>query len=315
MFFNKLAVIRDHFSLTFAPQILKAYNLHTKNLNLKTKNKIMKKLLFGTFAIMFALCSLQSTAQMKKGAYVGISIGYNAAAGAANVENFQSVTQTGTTTREIENIKFSFGKGINAGVNVGYMFNEHIGLDLGIQYLVGSKTKATSKDFGGDINTRTISAKMLQVKPSLVLATTMKNITPYAKLGLVLGSGKVTGVVEDISGSYVVQETSELKKGLAIGFNAALGINFPMSKNLTFSAEINTVNMQYSPKKGSITKYTENGVDELPSLSVNDREIEFVKKAVFNYTSPASPNAPRQQAAVALPFGSIGVNVGVKYSF
>jgi hypothetical protein len=275
----------------------------------------MKKLLFGTIVTMFTLSSLQSAAQMKKGAYVGVNVGYNAAAGAANLENFQNVTQTSLTSRETENIKFSLGKGIAAGINVGYMFNENIGLDLGVQYLLGSKTKATDKDFSGDFSTQTISSKMIQVKPSLVIATTMKNVTPYAKLGLVLGSGKVTNEFEGKSGSFTTTQTAELKKGLAIGFNAAIGINFPMSKNLTFSAEINTVNMQYSPKKGTTTKYAVNGADKLSTLSISEKEVEFVKKEVRNFTTPTVTTSPTQQAAIALPFGSIGINVGVKYSF
>jgi opacity protein-like surface antigen len=275
----------------------------------------MKKILFGTIVTMFTLSSLQSTAQIKKGAYVGVNVGYNAAAGAVSVENFQNTTQTGTTTSETENIKLSLGKGVNAGINVGYMFNENIGLDLGVQYLIGGKTTATDKSLNGDVSTLNMSSKMLQVKPSLVIATTMKNITPYAKLGLVLGSGKVTSKYEDKSGSFTSIQTTELKKGLAIGFNAAIGVNFPVSKNLTFSAEINSVNMQYSPKKGTVTEYTVNGADKLSTLSIRDKETEFVKKETRNFATPTVTTSPRQQAAIALPFGSIGINVGVKYSF
>ncbi len=275
----------------------------------------MKKLLFGTIVTMFTLSSLQSTAQMKKGAYVGVNVGYNAAAGAANVENFQNTTQTGVTTSETENIKLSLGKGLNAGINVGYMFNENIGIELGAQYLIGSKTTATDKSLNGDVSTLEMSSKMIQLKPSLVIATTMKNVTPYAKLGLLLGTGKVTSDFEDKSGTFTTTQTTELKKGLAIGFNAAIGVNFPMSKNLTFSAEINSVNLQYSPKKGTVTEYTVNGADKLSTLSVSQKETEFVKKETRNFTSPTVTTSPRQQAAIALPFGSIGINLGVKYNF
>jgi opacity protein-like surface antigen len=277
--------------------------------------KNMKKLLFGTIVTMFTISSLQSTAQMKKGAYVGVNVGYNAAAGAANFEDFQNITQTATTTSETENIKLSLGKGISAGINVGYMFNENIGLELGVQYLLGGKTKASDKELDGDYTTNTLSSKIIQFKPSVVIATNMKNFTPYAKFGAVIGSGKVLSEFEDKSGTFIDIANTEFKKGLAIGFNAAIGVNFPINKNLSFSAEVNTVNMQYSPKKASITKYTENGVDKLSTLSVSQKEIEFEKKLTRNFTTPTPTTSPRQQAAISMPFGSIGINVGVKYSF
>ena len=54
----------------------------------------MKKLLFGTFVIVFTLSSVLVNAQAKKGAYVGVNVGYNAAGGAANLQSLQNFTQT-----------------------------------------------------------------------------------------------------------------------------------------------------------------------------------------------------------------------------
>jgi opacity protein-like surface antigen len=279
----------------------------------------MKKLLFGTIVTMFTLSSLQSTAQMKKGAYVALNVGYNAAAGASNMEGVVNSSRT-NTLRESENIKFSFGKGVNAGLSFGYMFNENIGAELGVQYLIGGKTKYTqtsiSSGFGSSTTTGDVSAKMVQIKPSIVLATSMKNITPYAKLGMVIGSGKITSNQnETYVPSFTTAQTTELKGGMALGFTAAMGINFAVSNNLSISGEVNMVNMQYSPKKGTVTKYTENGVDELPSWTVSEKEFEFVKKYSYNPSSPTPTTSPSQTAAIATPFGSIGVNIGMKYNF
>lgn len=275
----------------------------------------MKKLLFGTFVIVFTLSSVLVNAQAKKGAYVGVNVGYNAAGGAANLQSLQNFTQTASSIYETENIKMSFGKGVSAGVNLGYMFNENLGFDLGINYLVGGKTNATSKQINGDYDKSTVSAKMIQIKPSVVLATKIKNVMPYAKLGLVLGSAKVTEAGENKSASTIISQKIELKNGLAIGFNAAMGVNIPMNKKLTFSAEVNTINMQYSPKKGTQTEYKVNGADKLSTLSIYQKEVKYVKKEVNNYSIPPVTTTPNELAAIALPFGSIGVNIGVKYSF
>ncbi len=275
----------------------------------------MKKLLFGTIVTMFTLSALTSNAQMKQGAYVGVNIGYSAAAGVANFGGLQNETQISTTSFTVENFKFSLGKGVNAGINLGYMFNENIGFELGAQYLIGGKTTASEKQLNGNYQTTAFSSKMIQLKPTIVLATSMKNITPYAKFGMVIGSGKVLINREEKSGSDLDVENFEFSKGMSIGFNAAIGVSFPINNNLSFSADINTINMQYSPKKGTMIKYTENGIDKLASRSVRDKEIEFVKTKTYNSLTPSSSTLPTQTESVSLPFGSIGINIGVKYSF
>ncbi len=281
----------------------------------------MKKILFGTIVTMFTLTSLQSTAQMKKGAYVGLNAGYGAAAGAANVLNIENSSNT-STIDETEAIKFSFGKGVNAGLSFGYMFNENIGAELGVQYLIGGKTKYTetnaSGGFGSSTFTGDVSAKMVQIKPTIVLATSMKNMTPYAKLGMVIGSGKITQNNQSTStgggATFTTAQKAELKGGMAIGFTAGMGLNFSVNDKLSINGEVNMVNMQYSPKKGTVIAYSENGVDKLSTLSVRDREIEFSKKVTT--TSTPRPNTlPSQETSIAMPFGSIGINVGVKYNF
>jgi opacity protein-like surface antigen len=284
----------------------------------KTKKKKMKKLLLGTIVTMFTLSSMQSTAQMKKGAYVGVNVGYSAAAGAANLEDLFNSSNP-TTSNDYENIKFSFGKGVNAGLSFGYMFNENIGAELGVQYLIGDKTKYSRAINSGFIIFNTsgdMSAKMIQIKPSIVLATTIKNTTPYAKFGMVIGSGKITSNANTpLSPNISYAETRELKGGMAVGFTAAMGLNFSVSKNLFISGELNMINMQYSPKKSILTKYTENGVDRLSSLPVSAKEVEFVKKYSYNYLTPTVTTSPSQSPSYTTPFGSIGINLGLKYNF
>jgi opacity protein-like surface antigen len=278
----------------------------------------MKKLLFGTIVTMFTFSSFQANAQMKKGAYVGVNVGYaTSSAGATNVLNVQNSSNT-TTVDEVEAIKFSFGKGANAGLSFGYMFNENIGAELGIQYLMGGKTKytnTTTSTFVNSTNNGEVAAKMVQIKPTIVLATSMKNITPYAKIGMVIGSGKITEKNNSTFGTTTPSTSNrkiEYKGGTALGFTAAVGLNFSVSKSLSLSGELNMVNMQYSPKKGTITEYFENGVDKLSTLSVSNKETEYSNKV---NDTPTPSTVPSKGTTITMPFGSIGINVGVKYNF
>ena len=279
----------------------------------------MKKILSITIVTMFVLSANHSNAQMKKGAYVGLNFGYNAPAGAGNFDAISVVNSTSTNTSySIENIKFSFGKGVSTGLAFGYMFNENIGAELGVQYLLGGKTKYTQTFTftNTSITTGDISAKMFQIKPSIVLATTIKKTTPYAKFGMVIGSGKILSNEKSIRNlNNTTEETVEFKGGISLGYSAAVGLNFPINKNIAINSEINMVNMQYSPKKAILTKATSNGVDQLPSYNTSQKEIDFVKKLVINGSAPAPTNIPAQQPAFASAFGSIGISVGLKYSF
>jgi outer membrane protein W len=269
----------------------------------------MKKIMLGAVVTMFTLSSLQLTAQIKKGAYVGVNVGYNA--GAAVQGGLENRTSTGTTTvREL--VKFSYGKGINAGLNLGYMVNENIGFELGLGYLIGGKTKATEKYTGGQTDFST-SAAAIQIKPTIVLATTIDKVSPYAKFGLVIGSTTIKSTSEDKYGSNIDITKTTTKGGMAIGFNSAMGILFPVNSKLSISAEVNMINMQYSPKKSSVTLYTENGVDKLNTWTIRDKETEFVK----SITAPTTGGSgvPTQSLSTPVAFGSIGINVGIKYSF
>ncbi len=276
----------------------------------------MKKILFSVIVTMFTLNTLQLNAQVKKGAYASIHVGYSLAAGSSNVLGLSNTTST-NTTQDMEQIKFSFGKGANAGLAFGYMFNEHIGAELGVQYLIGGKTKAKDTDNSTAFpytQTGDVSAKMVQINPSLVLATTINKMSPYAKFGVVIGSGKITVNSNNVYPSNNNSNKIEMKGGTAIGFSAAMGLNIPINANLSFSGELNMINMQYAPTKASTTMYTVNGVDKLSTLSVRDKETEYLK-VVTTSSTPRPNTLPRQENLIAMPFGSIGINVGVKYNF
>lgn len=276
----------------------------------------MKKLSLIILTSIFAICTLQTKAQLKKGAFVSFNVGYNAAAAVSNPLNLTNTTQTGPSAYEETQINFSLGKGVNTGLNIGYMVNEHIGFELGVNYLIGAKTKSTEKYTNGDYSNNDVSSKMIQIKPTIILATSMKKFTPYAKFGITIGSGKITANNDTKNGSTTFSRTLLLNKGIGIGFNGAVGILFPINKNLSFSTELATTNMQYSPKKGLITKSSVNGVDNLAGFSVYNKETDYVKKITYN-SGGSFPNSgvPRQELAIAMPFSSIGINIGLKYSF
>lgn len=268
------------------------------------------------FSILFAL---NANAQSDKGFYASINSGYNL--GTGNVDYYQAMivgmvnfNETSATMSTTEMIKANLGKGLNAGVNFGYMFNKNIGFELGGNYLFGGKIKASTKSYTGDYSNSEISTKMIQIKPTLVFRSGYDKLNPYAKVGLVIGTGKITNYRDQKSGIDFSTQTLELDGGIPVGFHASIGTLYKLNEKLSLFGELNLVSLHYAPKKGHITEATENGVDQLPTMTVEQKEIEFIE--TFTDTgAPSNPNEPSKNPLIDFSFSSFGLNIGLQYKF
>ena len=261
---------------------------------------------------MVFVISLFANNLFAQGAYVNINTGYGFNMSSQNLDDFSNITEgSNSTTREQVNV--SLGKGLNLGGAFGYMFNENIGAELGISYLLGGKSKAKYTYTGGTED-YTVSSKMLRIIPSLVIASGFENINPYAKFGFVIGSGSIKYEYNGDDGVIWVKK-EKLNGGLAFGLNAGVGALFNLSDNMSFFGELNMVNLSYAPTKGEITEATYNGKDKLPNMTTREKETKFVNSYTYNYQSPPPDSQPRERLKQKFPFGSFGLNFGLRIGF
>ena len=281
----------------------------------------MKKLI-GTIALL--AMSMTSMNAQENGLYLSLNGGYNFAAGTekGTVSNVTSVSTSSSNVTTSENIALSYGKGLNVGGAIGYMFNKNVGAELAFDYLIGGKTsgnETTTSAGGVDKTDIDFSAKMLQIVPSLVIAAGMEGINPYAKFGLVIGSSKLTENTTDVDTSGGTTDTTEFTKetetNTGFGFKGAVGAMFTVNPNISIFAELTSVNMSQSLKSSSITKATVNGVDVLAGGTIFQKETVYEDTLTTTSPTPATPNAPRKAVTTTVPFSSFGINVGLKYSF
>ena len=246
-------------------------------------------------------------------AYVSINTGYGVNMSSQNLDYFDLYNRTSTTTSSTrEQVYVSLGKGINFGGAFGYTFNENIGAELGISYLLGGKSTAKYVYEDGTTD-YTLSSNMLRINPSLVISSGLDGVNPYAKFGLVIGTGSVNYEYEDNDFGDIYKEKLKMDGGLAMGLNAAIGANFTLTDNMSLFGEINMINMSYAPTRGEVTEATENGADELPDMTTSEKEIEFVDKVNYNNSPPESQ--PSKELKQKLPFGSFGLNFGLRIVF
>ncbi len=286
------------------------------------------------------------------GVIINVGLGYGLGLGSQNVTNFTDKTYSmidtstatpllpSTFTNTEDQINVSLGKGLCINGSLGYMINGNLGFEVGMSYLIGAKITATKTStnttyitdlsVSKDEDTYTYQAKMFRLNPTVIIASGMEGINPYAKFGMTLGFGSFTAE-QSKNNTTTMKRTSlgkadtvitsntsaknELSGGMAIGFNATLGCAFTVSENISIFAEINMVNMSYSPDKNELTEYTVNGVNQLPNMTVSQKQINYYETLVTSNATIYPTTEPSQALKQSLNFGSIGLNIGMKINF
>jgi opacity protein-like surface antigen len=276
----------------------------------------MKKFIkLSSIAILSLLSNTLTAQQNEGGFYVSLATGYAFGSSTGESIPIQNSTETSEDVSKNEVVSYSLGKGINFGGTIGYMFDKNIGAEVGINYLKGAKTVGLDTRLNGERVENSIAATMLQINPKLVLALDYEKINPYAKFGLIVGISPSVETTEDkteITDELPVKNLSvrEFYGGQAFGFNAALGLMINLNANFGLFGELNLNNLSYSPSDSTLRKSTIDGIDNLPNLTENEKNFKYLKE----YTS-STTDETNILPKFTLPFGSIALNIGAKYSF
>jgi hypothetical protein len=109
-------------------------------------------------------------------------------------------------------------------------------------------------------------------------------------------------------------ETTKFSGGLALGYSGGLGVNYTLNDKIGLFAELNFTNMVYAPTKGELTKSTKNGINQLPSLTISQKEFEYLENFTINGPNPPL-NQPRKVTKFSVPMNTFGINIGIQYGF
>ncbi|MDI3544986.1 MAG: hypothetical protein PWP68_403 [Rikenellaceae bacterium] len=284
---------------------------------MKKLNVVAKKV---ALLMIISLFSIAAYSQF----YINVGGGYNLGIATQSLlANYEGTNDI----EKIENVKVSLGKGLNFGLNLGYMFNGNIGIDLQCSYLLGDEATGESKDYYTFMNTNyydyeknSIKSQMFRVNPSIIIASGFDKLDPYARFGVILGFGSITfnRLYEEYENNQLEHKKIEKWKmdgGIAFGISSALGLMYHISNLISVYGELDLVGMSYAPKKGVMTEYTINGADQLPELTTDDKEIDFVDDITYDYDNPPSSAEPSKELKFYFPYSSIGLNIGVRFSF
>jgi hypothetical protein len=202
------------------------------------------------------------------------------------------------------------GDGMPFTVAAGYYLGENFGVELGVDYFLAFSHK-TVDTYPDETYTTKRSGSMLSLVPALVMRFTVDKIKPYARLGIIIGvlnSGK--DKISDIYSHGDYEKTDKVYGGIAIGAQAALGIEYPLSKLLSLFGEVNLNGISWAPTKGKVTKATDNGVDMLSTMTTKEKTWVYVKK--LDETENIPDSDPDKYSTVNYSESNVGLIVGVK---
>ncbi len=275
------------------------------------------KLYFGT-VLLFVLLSTQLYSQ---GIYLNFGSGYSLCAAPKLTQDKNHISNSDgvylTDDYKLVKGSGSFGKGIQVNASIGYMFNSNIGAELGIGYLIGSKTtdtyKYTYQSTFSEIKS-SMSGNMIRLSPALKITKTFGNIKPYMRTGLVIGvAPKLTEKHKSEMSTFaysIIETQTEYTGGIALGFSGSLGADYSITDKIGIFAEFSVINQSWAPKKSKYTKYLDNGTDQLPVMNTSAKETEYFESFYTDIQNP-DHSSPLKQLKQYYPFSSVGLNFGL----
>lgn len=268
--------------------------------------------------------------------YVGLYGGYafpfisqRAGSNSAETERDYSMGTSATTgSYKLESVYANFGSGMNAGLKAGFVWKSGIGFELGYAQFFTPECKYTYDDkyYFDDVLQHSgygeyiYHTKLSTLSTGVVYTMPTSKFAPYVRAGLLVGFSKMS---IDLNSSYYNVNSSSNKYEMSIDYTgkpgiggyASIGLKYKIAPALSMYAEVNMNAITFTPQKGEVTKYMQNGVDLLPQRTTSEKEVEFVDEISETYPYTPNDNEPNQSLKQRYSFSSMGINVGLVYVF
>lgn len=221
--------------------------------------------------------------------------------------------------------RISLGTGINFGIHGAYLIKGVFGPELGVNYQESnnyvSKYDMTFFSSESVHATSELSATSLQgfvgarYQSKYVL---IKKIQPFASAGLLLGIGTRHKEVyheehymnpgPGPATTSIIEQQLDYTGGTAYGIYFRSGFVFPINNRLLLQAHFSYNGLSWAPQRAKYSRYVVDGVDQLPFMDKQDKEVEFVESYD---TSQHSPDKPDQTLKFNLPYSGLGGGIRV----
>jgi len=267
--------------------------------------------------------------------------------GEANKTAFNDADVTGRTSIRpstdividddgVESVKSLFGtlgSGTRFNFLIGYMLNNYLGIELGVNYNKGEEKLLGRYDGPDDLGIDTFSEEFgqlsfLDLAPTIVLSPGFSKLNPYTRVGLsipVTGKYEVRTSVDKTNivglADIFAKGKAEIKGKFSLGFIGALGATYPLTSYLNIFGEAEFKSLHTNGKTVTITEFETKSVFLGQTTLVDGEQLEdrtfSENNYVFtdNYETNTDPNEATKIPSQASNVSSIGFNLGLSFRF
>lgn len=230
------------------------------------------------------VCFLIAPAIASAQPYLRGGFGYGLSLGSSRIA---TSTNSVSSVTSYEELYGSYGEGFTLGAAFGLPLYSHIKGELGISYTIGTSFKENDMTPQGLI-TRVSTGSLFSVTPSVLVTTQIGEVEPFARVGCIIGIPTLK-----IEESGYDNDKEEYSGNIALGFTGGLGVIIPLRGKLSFCGELSFTNIAWGPNEYTYTNW--------PSGETGTVQL----KESFNENEQNTEGAP------SIPFGTIGVTVGL----
>lgn len=248
------------------------------------------------------------------------------------IEQSTKVTVNSSGVATVESLNGTVGSGYKFFGTVGYMFNDYVGAEMGLNYFNGDETTV------GQLTTSAVESKAttyiegVDLNPGIFLTPNLPKLNPYLRAGLLLtvgGSLTIDTDVRQIDGGgtgtdILVHAESEVKSRFSVGYTGAFGVTYPINDKFSLFGELEFKSFTIKSKSAEIKKYTTVAVTDGQSTLVDGQQLEdlprYEKEFEFSDSySESLISTPDEDEAREIPTqfvnaSGVGFNIGVRYS-
>lgn len=232
---------------------------------------------------------------------------------------------TTSTTKDLSSANSTFktnstglGSGPRAGIGIGLVVSDFINVGIDADMLFGSNLTTTNSYATNNYtynNTSSVMLKLVSVTPNVTFkALSRPAYYIYNRVGISIGkvldyktSQKYQSTSSGTS-SFGESHTEFTKTSLAIGYQAALGIQVRLSEKLRGFLEAVVINQSFQPKE-SVASSSTKGIPNANSSFV----YQYEKQGEYLTTTNSDGLHVYQQPITTIAVNSLGVGVGLLF--
>jgi len=275
--------------------------------------------------LLFLLFCLTAKAAVAQSYFIKAAIGYNAPLSDAQHLQLSGFPYSGSSISIRNDYVFDINKaslnaGNNALVAAGYWFSKYIGAAVDVSVGFSNKRYTTNAALGiypeGSTTSITQYARTpVIVTPSLAIRTGDQEFSGYVLVGVALPVSRRIYTESETwrNDTMMFADKMKLKTGFSLGLSGTAGVKYRLDRHFSICAELHLLALSVYAQRAELTDSKAYGQDIMYSRTAYEKVTEYKKDFDPKYTY--DENSPRPRPRYSVPFSSVGVQLGVWYTF